>query len=476
MLICADWSDAELAEELPARNEPQTLRIENAQRTLGHLFRQVRSSVCMAVAENADCQPDQFYEELDEMETMDVYVNGPHLKTWSYYIQQCNKDRRLTESERGKAISALKFLEKELGQDFLEYAYERRQELQHELFYCLVSKQWAYIAWLAEALLQLKNQDPTHNNYESLLRPIKLHRNFFSAVDVLENAYKFYRAGFRITIEPPVVVRNTEKHPDLKLIDNTSNTGLIVEISTVGSSQRFNNRAAYINERLARIELPLSIEEQKRNIHYSGHIYQHESFTDTDLDKIVDEVEKKIDQVKQGGLLQELIKKDVLEDKAIEIAIASQKDYGSLEKWASRRGFTIGPITGPPMFDEDEFKREIRRTRGTIRKKLTQLSSNYPCGLVVKNSSLFWLPHTDQVKRELLEVLDNNDHLVFLVLEGRLEFIPDTLDAKDCDIHERPDKKFDCSLVLLNQNCKFKINENTVSKIKKAFSYSWWFV
>jgi hypothetical protein len=62
------------------------------------------------------------------------------------------------------------------------------------------------------------------------------------------------------------------------------------------------------------------------------------------------------------------------------------------------------------------------------------------------------------------------------VLEGRLEFIPDTLDANDCDIQERPDKKFDYSLVLLNQNCKFKINQNTVGKIKNAFSHSWWFV
>jgi len=401
---------------------------------------------------------------------MDVYVKGPHLKTWSYLIQQCNEDKRLTELERAKAISALQFLEIELGQDFLDYAYER-----HELYYYLVSEQWTYITWFAEALIQLKSQNQDHNNYENLLRPLKLQRNFFSSVDVLEDAYKFLKAGFNISFEPQIMVQNREKHPDLKLIDNTSTTELIVEISTVESSRRFNDLAAYI-DRLERIALPLWIKERERILHYSGHIYQHEPFTDTDLDKIVDEVEKKIDQVKQGGPLQELIKADVLGDKAIEIAIASQKDYKSLEKWASRRGFTIGSITGPPMFDEDEFKREIQRTRRTIRKKLTQLSSDYPSGLVVKNSSLFWLPHSDRVKSELLEVLDNNNHLVFLVLEGRLEFIPTTLDANDCDIQERPDKKFDCSLVLLNQNCKFRINQNTVSKIKNAFSYSWWFV
>jgi hypothetical protein len=430
----------------------------------------------MAVAENADCQPDQFYEELDEMETMDVYVDGPHLKTWSHYIQQCSEDKRLTELERSKAISALQFLEQELGQNFLEYAYERRPELRHELFYYLVSKQWTYITWFAEALTQLKNQNPNQNNYKSLLRTIKLHKDFFSSVDVLENAYKFFRAGFKIAFEPPIAVRNVQKHPDLKLIDDSNKTELIVEISTVGSSQPFNDWNAYITERLARIESPLSIEGRERNIHYSGHIYRHEPYKDTDLDKIVDEVEKKIDQVKQGGPLQELIKADVLGDKAIEIAIASQKDYKSLEKWSSRRSFTIGPITGPPMVEEDEFKNEIRRTRRTIRKKLKQqLSSNYPSGLIVQNGSLFWLPTRRPIKSELLEVLDNNDHLVFLVLEGRLQFIPDTLDANDCDIHERPDKEFDCSLVLLNQNCKFEINQNTVSKIKNAFSYSWWF-
>ena len=126
------------------------------------------------------------------------------------------------------------------------------------------------------------------------------------------------------------------------------------------------------------------------------------------------------------------------------------------------------------MVEEDEFKNEIRRTKRTIRKKLKQqLSSNYPSGLIVQNRSLFWLPTRRPIKSELLEVLNNNDHLVFLVLEGRLEFIPDTLHANDCDIHERPDNKFDCSQVLLNQNCKFKINQNTISKIKNAFSYSW---
>jgi hypothetical protein len=421
--------------------------------------------------ENAEeCQPDRFYEELGEMETMDVYAKGPHLKTWSYHIQECNEDKRLTELERDKAISALQFLEKELGQDFLDYACER-----HELYYDLVSKKWIYVTWFAEALIQLKSQNQEHNNYENLLRLLKLQRNFFSSIDVLENAYKFHKAGFDVVFEPQITVLNREKHPDLQLIDNTSATELIVEISTVGSSQRFNDSAAYI-ERLERIAAPLWIEELEGNVHCSGHIYQHEPFADTDLDKIADEVKKKIDQVKRGSPLQELAQADIFGNKAIEIAVASQKDYESLEKWASRKGFTTGQITGPPMFDEDEFKREIRRTRGTIRKKLTQLSSDYPSGLVVKNSSLFWLPHTDQVKSELLKVLDNNDHLVSLVLEGRLEFIPDTLDANDCDIQERPDKKFDYSLVLLNQNCKFKINQNTVGKIKNAFSHSWWLV
>jgi hypothetical protein len=182
----------------------------------------------------------------------------------------------------------------------------------------------------------------------------------------------------------------------------------------------------------------------------------------------VNEVKIKIDKVKQGSSLQELSKADIFGNKALEIAIASQKDYKSLEEWASRRAFTIGQVTGPPLFDVGEYAREIRRTRGTIRKKLTQLSSDYPSGLVVQNSSLFWLPYTDQVKSELLQVLDSND--------GRLDFIPDTLNSNTCHIQKRLDKKFDCSLVLLNQNCKFKINQDVVSKIKKAFSYSWWFV
>lgn len=398
---------------------------------------------------------------------MKVYEKRDHLKRWSFYVQRCSEIE--SAAEREKVRSALQFLEKELGQDFLDYAYER-----HELYYYLVSEQWTYITWFAEALTELKTQNQNDNNYEiGLLRLLKHQKDFFSSVNVVEHAYKFLKAGFKIAFEPQILVRNREKTPDLKLIDNTSNRELFVESSTVGRSKPFGDMLSY-----SRIDSRLCIDKLKKNVDYSGRIYKHKPFEETKLDEIVNEVEKTIDKIKQGSLLQELVIKDNCGRKAVEIAVAPAAEKISLQKWASERGLIVGQITGPPLFNGEEAEREIRRTQRTIRKKLAQLSTDYPSGLIVQNSSLFWRPLGERVKSELNKTFDNNHHLLFLILTGKLLLDSNsaTPNTPDYFIQPRADRFVDCSLVLINDHCKFKIERNTINKINNAFSYSWWFV
>ena len=153
-------------------------------------------------------------------------------KNWSKLIQHCEVLEGLTDFEKEKAKRAFQFLMEELGENFLDDAFNNGHPIcQYLMNLAPWTRKW--ITWFAEALKELKEQE----NYSSLLNRIKDKDKFGEGLSVLETAYKFSKVGLKITVDPSVDISGREKVPDLKLIDRNTEEILFVEVSVLGESR-----------------------------------------------------------------------------------------------------------------------------------------------------------------------------------------------------------------------------------------------
>ena len=132
-------------------------------------------------------------------------------KNWDKLIQHCEVIEGLTDFERERAKRAFQILRKELGENFLDYAFDKRHPIRQ---YLVNLAPWTrkWITWLAEALKELREQE----NYSSLLNRIKDENKFDEGLSVLKIAYKFSKAGFKIVVDSQVKISDEEKNTRFK--------------------------------------------------------------------------------------------------------------------------------------------------------------------------------------------------------------------------------------------------------------------
>ncbi len=130
-----------------------------------------------------------------------IFEKPEDYKNWNKLIEHCEVLEELTDFEKENAKRAFQILREELGEDFLDYAFNKRHPIcQYIMNLAPWTRKW--ITWFAEALRELKEQE----NYYSLLNRIKDENKFSEGLSVLEIAYKFSKAGFKITVDPQVKI------------------------------------------------------------------------------------------------------------------------------------------------------------------------------------------------------------------------------------------------------------------------------
>src|SRR3990170_232796 len=343
-----------------------------------------------------------------ETKVMKILEKIEDYRNWEKLIQHCEFIEGLTDVEREKAKRAFQLLRTELGQDFLSVAFD----IGHPIIQNIVNlAPWTrkWIAWFAEALKELKDQE----NYSSLLNRITDKDKFSEGFSVLEIAYKFSKAGFRISIDPSIDVSGRTKVPDIKTVNEGVGDELFVEVSILGESERHR-------------------------------------------DAIVKEIEEVVKKVKKETSFQELIVEDV-----IEIGIAPENDKQFLEKWARERGWKVGEFSGPP-FDVDE----VLRTKRKIENEQKQLPHSNPNILIIKNNNLFF--HVRDIRKainELEETVYKYSHLLAVVVTG--EYMgsgENIISMKDQHVFikkARADLLVEQYIILFNQFCELKISPST---------------
>lgn len=382
---------------------------------------------------------------------IEIFQKQEDYRNWDKLSQHCDILEGLTEFEKERAKRAFQYLREELGENFLDNAFNAQHPI---CLYVINLVPWTrkWITWLAEAMRELKE----HDNYVSILNRIKNGDKAKEGLSVLEIAYKFSKMGFKVSFDPSIKISQVKKIPDLKIANEESNEAFFVEVSILEESrvqkQAFNTLQK-ITEPLWR-SIPF--------IHYCGRI--HKSLAERHVDDLVNKIEKMVERVKRENILQELVIEDV-----IEIGMAPENDKRFLEKWAEEKGLNVGEFSGPP-YDANE----ISRTKRKIEKEQRQLPHDHPNILVVKNNHLFSnARNIRKVISELEEEIYNYSHLLFVVVAGgHMGMDENVITMKDQHVFIKKSKidfLVEQFIILFNRFCFLRISPGAITKIYEAF-------
>lgn len=298
---------------------------------------------------------------------------------WGNYIKNCETIGGLTDAEKTAAKKAIRYLREKLGENFLYRLYNpQSRRPPHPLSFTLLNQVASTrldLIRYAEVLQALENAQ----NYNRVFRKFKKPEECEEAISVLDVALEFHRAGFDIEFEPQVFVTNqrnisSKKFPDLRVISRTTRETAIVEVTKLGSSERWNQAVADGSQISFLVFSDLSPADLTMWADMNA------NFNSTRVEETLELIRQTIQEVKRTGEFTSL-KTD-----CIEVGIASKDKIESLKSWAQERGIAEG-ISGPPV-ESNELIRALEKIKG----KLSQLPETEPGIIVIPatHSGLFW--------------------------------------------------------------------------------------
>src|SRR5712691_10090486 len=133
-------------------------------------------------------------------------------QSWEKLAAHCDSIDQLTDLEKEQAKRSFGFLRGELGEDFLTRAYAEGHPLAANIGNLAPwTRRW--VAHFADSLRELR----TAANYNQLLASLKSEQRAAEALLTTKFAAMLSKAGFGVTIDPPIIVQGARKVPDLRL-------------------------------------------------------------------------------------------------------------------------------------------------------------------------------------------------------------------------------------------------------------------
>lgn len=384
-----------------------------------------------------------------------MLIEEEDFKNWEKLSQRCDLLDELTFIEKEKAKRSFLFLRDEFGKDFLNKAFNEGHPI---CWYILNQAPWTrrWVAYLADMLSEVKNK----NGYNDLLERIKDKDRFGEGFSVLENAYKFSKAGLDISFDPEIKVYNKIKKPDLKLIDKNNKEELFVEISNLNTSIQMKE--------VEETNMPISMCLMKYASYLSFCVHIYKVIYQNHLNDIVRELENKIKKSIEENIFQELIEENV-----IEIGIAPKTNEMLLKNWALHRGLTIGEIIGPPIEVD-----EIFRIRQKIANEQKQLPIDYSNILIIGNNQPQLITGFDyeNIKEKLIETIYKHSKLLFIIIFNKYHSFGENnyeFSIKNDYIYVRKNipNLFSTEqyLVIINKYCREKEKVNYAFSLANSF-------
>ena len=371
-------------------------------------------------------------------------------QSWEKLAAHCDSIDQLSDLEKEQAKRSFTFLRGELGEDFLVRAYSEGHPLAANIGNLAPwTRRW--VAHFADSLRELQ----TAENYSRLLTLLKSKERAAEALLTTKFAAMLSKAGFGVTIDPPITVQGVEKVPDLRLIDAASGEELYVEVSAshVSVVERDAHEMGWL---LLRPLMGVPI------LRYTARFYK--SLSRPHLISLVWQIAELAYRVRQDGAFRELVIEDVLE-----LGVAPEHDVEMLNRWGAPRGLSAGTIEGPP-YNVDE----VHRTQQKVKREQRQLPPDRPNVLIIESLRLF-LRSRDIVKivSELEETVYEYPHLLAVVISGSITGRART-DVKTKGQHVFVQRAAfglvqEYYLLLLNRFCELKVSPSVISSLYGAF-------
>jgi hypothetical protein len=411
------------------------------------------------------------------VEPHEIFVTEEDRWDWDNYIRRWNLSE-LNEVERRRTEDALRYLRVTLKEGYLRRADRQRNPM---LF-------WYFTDWsdgarrsmirFAEALKALEGTP----GYKAILKRVRRPKDLDELLEgksVVEVAYKFFRAGFSVEeFEPRVRVTNRQgvegpKNPDMRVVDRETGEEIIVEVSRMqpSDSQNLTSHTYHVIHEVLVFESMQCDPEAWKNLTCPRHILPyakiHRGIEKKELDGIVEQIRKLVEQVRASGEFGELIIPDT-----IEVGIASYDDHAPAREWAASRGMD-DLVEGANI-----LKDEIWRARVKLRDKLRQLPDEKP-GIVVltpaNENVIFFVCDMRQLAAALAEESAGSPKLLRTVIFQSFDDGKDESWSVDLGPHTytrliKSDGSAEQSLTIHNTACKHPLAPGTLEKVDFTFS------
>lgn len=389
------------------------------------------------------------------------FVPEEEYENWDSHIQYWDRATALSAEEKERTRQAVQYLRQELGEPYIQRLFKIR----HPFLMLFVNKaEWCriWLLWFADALELVKEAD----NFKSLRKRIKaikrnLNDELSEAASVLEVAYVMLKAGFKVVIDPKVIVKNAkgrrvEKKPDLKIIDEETEEEIFIEVSILGLSNRFK-RASELSWPVVNL---MHIEDVTIYAEMTGESSERSTA------EAVRQLRELIAEVKASGELRTLINQNIK-------AGVAPTESEELKQWAKQND--VSPGIAGPRFEVNDLERAI----GKLQKEIDQLPRDKP-GLVViptTGSALFFYYRPEDIIRVLAEEMLNYPHVFALVLtQNHLGAPAREAPIMDVEPHAFINKTMadgsnEQIVIVSNQAFALVVSETTLKKVHKAFNH-----
>ena len=401
---------------------------------------------------------------------------------WDLYIQQCDRIK-LTDDQRQRSKTSIRYLEKTLGPGFLRRAFNER----HPIFtwYLCDAAPPARLRLIrfVESLRAFETAPKFNAIIKRIKRRLKRIEDFqdvTEAMALVVIANRFLQAGFEVELEPSIQVKSRvgkgrTKNPDFSIVDSETGQTIIVEVSRMMASD--NQRLASVTyEKVFNLLVDWGMHsdpEAFKDILNPRHILPfaiiHRGIEQPELDDILKRIKAHIEHVRVTGEFGELLVKDT-----IEVGIASYDNHEIAKKWACDRGMTESDFIQGAYISSDEVARTIVK----IREKSKQLPADLPGIIVIeaKENLLLFVYDIESLALTLGEEVAKHQNLLRTVIfhsfvDGSTESVSQNVGPHTFSHVVRLDRSTEQSLTIRNPQRSFSVPAETLKKLDEVFIY-----
>jgi hypothetical protein len=380
----------------------------------------------------------------------EVFKEPTDHNKWGKQIEFASMMDSIEETKRTELVSALDFLEKELGKGFLKIS-----SVNHPVKQKISNK----ADWQTQELIQfvatLHTLKATDSNYPKLIQKLlALDKSKLEGVPFVEIAESYLKENFQVRFPDET---NTVKSSDIEIINPENNDRFFIEVSMMNNSAErdFISDNYYFLHHQFHFVPPVYICTGKQKEKIAREDYSA-------IQQIISEAKKKVD------VTNEIVS---YSDERFDFSLAPFDKVDELDKICEQKGTRRNDVSGLPI-NFDETERLVNNKIGNEAKQIP-LESN---GILYFPVNPLFFKVTDLAKSiiRLQNYILKFPNILGIVLYSKILDVQDEIfvEFEKCIFHRQIFGGVLCRELLFvhNYNCDVKLTDKTIQKIYSVFN------